>query len=647
MAIHRLRAPRSLLTATTLALAAACGGDDLVLPDQTEPAHIEIVSGTNQAGSTGTMLAEPLVVRVTDSRDRPVADREVVFEVLAGEGGSVTPETALTDSDGRASVRWILGETEGTQRVQAMVVGELDLATSFTASAGAGVAARVERVRGSGQTAIAGSTLPESLVVRTLDAADRPVAGITVTWTPSGGGSVSAPATVTGPDGTAGIRRTLGPAAGAQGTTATVAGAAGSPIEFTATAAVGEAGSLRLEVQPAATAQSGLAFSRQPQVQLVDANGNTVARSGLAITAELVSGPSGASLTGSATASTNDQGLAVFSNLGISGASGTYQLNFTGANVTGVLSENILLSAGSATKLAIVTQPSSAANTGVTFDRQPVLRIVDAIGNPVASANVTVTAAIASGTGTLQGTLSVTTDASGVARFTNLAIVGSGTHTIIFAASGLATVVSAPIVVTGPPSASTSTITAPSTLAAGTDGAVRVTLRTADGTPIAGMTVTLSMSGEGNTVSPASATTNASGEATFTIRSTDAGVHALTASADGVTIGPVEVEIVPGPAAASQTVATVPDGRRFRETVIIVETRDAFGNRLTTGGATITAEIIDGPNEELAILTVEDRKDGTYRIAYVPFEDDGSDIIDIRLGGERIAGSPYDSRVRS
>lgn len=616
-----------------------------MLPDQTEPARIEIVSGTNQAGSVGTMLAEPLVVRVTDSRDRPVGNRKVVFQVLVGEGGVVTPDTALTDSDGRASVRWILGESEGTQRVQALVLSELELATSFTASAGEGVAASIERIRGSGQTAIAGSTLPESLIVRTLDAGGRPVAGITVAWSATGGGSVSAPATVTGPDGMTGIRRTLGPAAGAQGTVATVEGATGSPVEFTATAAVGEAGNLSIQVQPAATGQSGVALGRQPQVQLVDANGNPVARSGLAVTAELAAGPGGATLTGSATASTNDQGLAVFANLGISGASGTYRLNFTGANVAGVLSDNIIVSAGSAAKLTVVTQPSASARSGQAFAQQPVVRVVDAIGNPVGASGITVTAAIASGTGTLQGTLSAQTDASGVARFTNLAIDGAGAHTILFAAPGLASVVSGSVAVTGAPSGSTSTISAPSSLAAGTDGTVRVTLRSAAGTPVAGALVTLAMSGEGSTVSPASVTTNASGEAVFTIRSTVTGERSLTASTDGLTIGPVKVMIEPGAPSAERTVAEVDEGRRFRQTVIIVETRDAYGNRVTTGGAEITAEIIDGPNEDFSVR-VEDRDDGTYRITYVPFSS-GTDIIDIRLDGQRIAGSPFSSRVRN
>ena len=640
-----MRALRSPLTGSALALLAACGSDDLVLPDQTEPARIEIVSGTNQAGSVGTMLSEPLIVRVTDARDRPVGEREVVFQVLVGEGGVVTPDTALTDSDGRASVRWILGETEGTQRVQALVIGELDLATSFTASAGAGVAARVERIRGNGQSAIAGSTLPESLVVRTLDEEGRPVAGITVAWSAAGGGSVSAPSTVSGPDGMSGIRRTLGPAAGPQGTVATVEGAEGSPVEFTATAAVGEAGSLSIRVQPASAGQSGVALPQQPQVQLVDANGNPVARSGLAVTAELAAGPGGATLTGSATASTNDQGLAVFSNLGISGASGTYRLNFTGANVSGALSENIIISAGSAAKLTIVTEPSATAKSQQVFARQPVVRVVDAIGNPVGAAGVTVTAGIASGTGTLQGTLSVQTDGSGIARFTNLAINGTGPHTILFAAPGLASVQSSPVTVSGVPSASSSTITAPATLVAGQDGTVRVTLRSAGGTAVPGASVTLAMSGESNTISPSFATTDGNGEATFTVRSTAAGKRTITASAEGVTIGPVELTIVAGVPSAEQTVANVGEGRRFRQTVIVVETRDAFGNRVTTGGANVTAEITDGPNEDFSVDVV-DREDGTYRITYLPLFS-GTDEIDIRLEGQPIAGSPFDSRVRN
>ena len=54
-----LRGPRDAglrlaMAGAVLGALVACGSD-VTLPDQTEPAHIEAVSGTNQAGAVGTM----------------------------------------------------------------------------------------------------------------------------------------------------------------------------------------------------------------------------------------------------------------------------------------------------------------------------------------------------------------------------------------------------------------------------------------------------------------------------------------------------------------------------------------------------------------------------------------------------------------
>jgi hypothetical protein len=628
-------------------LAAACSGSDLVLPDQTEPAHIEAIAGTNQAGAVGTMLQEPLVVRVTDVQNRPVGERRVAFVLGSGaEGGSVQPDTSLTDSDGRATVRWILGAAQGTQQLQARVVSAVPLSTTFTATASVGVAARLEAVRGNAQTATAGSELPDSVVVRTLDAGGRPVGGITVAWSVTGGGSVSAAATVSGPDGMTGVRRTLGPAAGAQATVATVEGVEGSPVTFTATAAVGEAGRLSIQVQPASSAQSGLPFSRQPQVQLVDANGNDVARQGLAVTATVFSGPAGATLVGSRTASTNAQGLAVFSDLGISGGPGSYQLNFGGTAVEGATSATIVLSAGAASGLKIITQPSAAAAPGDPFPRQPVIQLVDASGNVVAKPGVAVTAGIASGGGTLSGTVTVTTDNSGVARFTDLSITGdAGARTLIFASSGLASVTSSPVDIRQTVDAARSSIAAPASAAAGQDVQIVVTLRDADGDPVPGIAVSLAASGGQATVGPASVTSGGSGEAAFTFSSTELGTRNLTATAGDVSIGPVAIQVVAGPPVASETTAEVPDGRRFRETRITVQSRDAFGNPVPTGGATVVGTVVDGPNDG-SRLTTTDLGDGTYLLVYFPLFS-GDDDIAIELNGTAIAGSPFRSRVRN
>src|SRR5256886_3765935 len=84
------------------------------------------------------------------------------------------------------------------------------------------------------------------------------------------------------------------------------------------------------------------------------------------------------------------------------------------------------------------TPPSARAQSGVAFAQQPVVQLRDANGNAVSQSGVTVTAAIATGGGTLGGTLTATTNGSGVASFTDLAITGTaGDPTLSFSAPGL------------------------------------------------------------------------------------------------------------------------------------------------------------------------------------------------------------------
>src|SRR5690606_27141293 len=181
----------------------------------------------------------------------------------------------------------------------------------------------------------------------------------------------------------------------------------------------------------------------------------------------------------------------------------------------------------------------------------------------------------------------------------------------------------------------------------GQNGTVQVTMRDRNNTPVPGVAVTLAVSGDdaGVTITPGSANTNGSGAASFTVSITDAGTRSITAEGGDITLGPIDIEIVPGPPNASETTADVPDGRRLRSTEITVTVRDAFGNRVRTGGATVTGAIVDGPNTGFSV-NVDDRGDGTYRLSYFPLFT-GFDEIDIRLGGQPIAGSPFRSRVRN
>jgi hypothetical protein len=86
---------------------------------------------------------------------------------------------------------------------------------------------------------------------------------------------------------------------------------------------------------------------------------------------------------------------------------------------------------GIATHIVVATQPAGAV-TGVAFTTQPVVRLQDALNANVLEAGVTVTAYLSSGSGTLGGTTQVTTNASGIATFTNLSITGTGAHTVSF-----------------------------------------------------------------------------------------------------------------------------------------------------------------------------------------------------------------------
>ena len=123
----------------------------------------------------------------------------------------------------------------------------------------------------------------------------------------------------------------------------------GLTTEVSSTFDIVPAGSntLKLVIEPSTTAQVAVPFAQQPAIQLVDDNGNDVSQSGVVVTADVASGPSGATLT-SATATTNASGRATFSGLGIVGTVGSYVLDFTSEDLIGVPSSPITLSLGSA-----------------------------------------------------------------------------------------------------------------------------------------------------------------------------------------------------------------------------------------------------------------------------------------------------------
>jgi hypothetical protein len=206
-------------------------------------------------------------------------------------------------------------------------------------------------------------------------------------------------------------------------------------------------------------------------------------------------------------------------------------------------SESHIVEAPPQPVLAISTQPASNATVGAPLDPQPVIQLQNGDGSPLTTAGVQVSAAIATGGGTLTGTTTVPTDAQGRAAFTDLVINGdAGTRTLVFTASGFGSVTSANIEVqAAPPPApdgSQSSVTLdPATVPAGSSSTITVTVRDASGAALGGRTVTVDASGSDNTITGNPGTTGPDGVATFTISSGTAEQKTITATSDGVTLG--------------------------------------------------------------------------------------------------------------
>lgn len=137
---------------------------------------------------------------------------------------------------------------------------------------------------GNNQTDTVLTTLPIPYAVVVRDQSSTPVPNVTVTWAaPSG--TVLPATSQTNASGVATAVRTLGATAGAQTATATVSGASGSPVTFTATANAGNPAVLE-KVTPdgSATINSQVDYT----VRVEDAHGNP--KVGQVVNWEVVSG---------------------------------------------------------------------------------------------------------------------------------------------------------------------------------------------------------------------------------------------------------------------------------------------------------------------------------------------------------------------
>ena len=278
---------RKIMAASALLLgllAAACNGE-LVSGGQ-RPTRVVLVAGDLQSDTVGKELAQPLVVRVVDERDRPVRNQLVNFVVTAG-GGSVFAGSAITNAEGEARERWTLGPVAGdTQRVEARAVdpatGQAIVFETFRAIGVPDAPAAASAVGATSRTGAAGTVVADSLAIRVVDKHGNGVPGVSVTFAAADGGSVSPATAVTRQDGSARTQWTLGPATGQQTATAT---AAGFPA-VTFTAAAGAGAVTRVVLTPETISFNTLGQTQALTVQAFDALGNMVGGQQATITSQ-------------------------------------------------------------------------------------------------------------------------------------------------------------------------------------------------------------------------------------------------------------------------------------------------------------------------------------------------------------------------
>ena len=191
---------------------------------------------------------------------------------------------------------------------------------------------------------------------------------------------------------------------------------------------------LVIATQPAGAA-SGVRLVTQPVVQVRDISDNVVTASTLTINATLV----GAGTLAGATAAAAVQGVARFTDLGVTGQAGGRTIQFFAQGVTSATSDVFTLAPGPAAVVAYTGTTPLVLRSGIATTLTVQLR--DREGNSATAAGRRVVATVTGGTGTTQVTnATTTTDANGRATFAGFAVAGvAGARTLSFAADSITT----------------------------------------------------------------------------------------------------------------------------------------------------------------------------------------------------------------
>lgn len=641
--MHLLR--RWVVVSVVLLALGACGGGDLVLPNEGQPAQVEGKSGDSQTGTILEPLADSLVVKVTDRFGNPVPGIEISWS--AGDGGEVRPATAVTGLDGLAATQRILGAEPGSYATTAVAPVLPEDAVTFTTTA---VAAKLTLTTQPPSTASSGVLLDPQPVLQLQDPSGTPLAreGVTVSvQIASGPGSLTGTTSRT-TDAGGNVAFTDLVIAGAPGARTLIFAASGyapatsTPISI----GVGAPSSVAAAAGTGQTVPAGTAVPVRPAVIVRDAGGTPVASA--AVTFAVTSG--GGSVT-AGTATTGTDGIATVGSwtLGSSAGPNSLQATVDAAGVSGnpvTFSATATAGPASADKSSVSAAPGTIAASGGSTTATITIVVRDGSNNPLAGQSVSLTA---TGAGVTL-TQPAPTNAAGTTTGT-LSATATGPHEITAVTGGVTLGTATVTVTAGPPSGARTSVAVPNG-AVGTPTEILIALQDEFGNalPDAKGQIAVNVSGA-NSVGSVGVDDVGGGNYRAVYTPTAAGNDLVSVTVGGqVVVGsPFTSTVAAGPADANHTTANVPKevglfNPNENPVHITVSTADALGNPVGHGGSQVTITV-RRDNDVVAVPAVTDVGDGTYTATWTAQSAANNYRVSITLNGTEIKDSPFQVKV--
>ena len=578
------------------------------------PASIAVSAGDNQSAAVGAAFPVAMAALVADAFGNPVNGATVTFASPVGGAsgtwtGNLHSTTVPTNASGLATVplTFTANSTAGAYVDTARVAGA-GIPALFHLTNTPAAASKLVIVTPPSTPDVAGNVFSTQPVIWIEDVDNNLVAsfnGTVLAARATGTGALAGLTTVTAVNGVATFSNL------SYNVAETITITFSSPSNPTLTAATtgnivvqpGVPSTVAFVVQPS-TATAGVAITPAVTAQVRDAFANVITTAGIPITMAINTGTG--VLSGTLTQNTIANGSATFANLSID-LSGAKTLIATSGTYTSAISGPFTINPAAANRVAFVQEPTNASS-GAAITPAITVQLKDPFGNNATTPLSSVTLALLTGTGTLNGTVTQPTNGAGLATFGGLSINQAGAKTLRATDGALTPDTSAAFSIAALPASKLVFVQGPSNAVAGASIVPPVTVQIQDsfGNNIAvgGTTVTLTLNGTGSLDgTPPTQITDSFGVATFNNLTVDLiGSKTLTAQASGLASATSLPFTISAAAASQLAFTTQPGGGTAGAAFVpqpVLTLQDAFGNTVTGLAQNVTLALQANPGADV------------------------------------------------